>query len=47
MNKKKYTYISKINNNIYTNKLEDYKVINEILEKDYIIKKFDKINTFF
>ena len=47
MNKKKYTYISKINNSIYTHKKEDYKIINSILEKDYIIRKFDKINNFF
>lgn len=47
MNKKKYTYISKLNNNIFTTKSEDYKAINQTLEKDYIIRKFDKINNFF
>lgn len=47
MNKKRYTYISKRNNNLYTDKKEDYKIINSVLEKDYIIRKFDKIKNFF
>ena len=47
MNKRKYTYISKLNNSLYTDKKEDYKNSNNVLEKDYIIKKFDAINNFF
>lgn len=47
MNKRKYTYISKLNNNLYTDKKEDYKNITSVLEKDYVIRKFDKIKNFF